>query len=270
MYLEDMHDSEFSGEDREFSSFAYRIQCAQNLGKLMRVPHVLGPDDENLTRIETLLTNWRLHLPASKKDSFDKNGRLDEMMFQAHMMTHATSILLHQPHSQLDSSPTRSVNSCVPHANVPSGDAFNAHTKHTIESASEISKLITHHVPLLSHTGFFTCVVSLSSIVHLSKWALFFVQHDDDNLRQQIRLNIGALANLSQVWDSADRAVGLVRSVAQDIYRIKKQQQLLPQYWLGLTQQEMMDSIATDDSVINEIENLQDLPGMSGLPPQMP
>ncbi|KAJ4324158.1 hypothetical protein N0V84_003991 [Fusarium piperis] len=265
MYLEDMDDIDFSGEDREFSSFAYRIQCARNLGKFMRVPPIYGPDDENLARIETLLTNWRLHLPESKRDALSKDGRLDEMMFQAHMMMLATSLLLHQPHSQLDSSSTRPVNSCAPHAPVPSGDAFNAHTKHTIQSANEISRLITYRVPLLSHTHFFTCVITLSSIVHLSKWALFFVPHDDDSLRQQIRLNIGALSKISLVWGNADRAGRQVRGVAQEIYRAKKQQQMTPQYWLGLTQEEVLNSIAADDSIINEIENMPSMPGMSGM-----
>ncbi|KAH7159895.1 hypothetical protein B0J13DRAFT_433734 [Dactylonectria estremocensis] len=265
LYLEDLEDCDFLGDDRTFSSFAYRIQCARNLGKFMRVPPIFGPEDENLSRIEALLTNWRLHLPESKRDAIYKDGRLDEMMFQAHMMMHATSILLHQPHSQLDSSPTRGVNSCAPHASVPSGDTFNAHTKHTIQAANEISKLVTHRVPLLSHTHFFACVVTLSSIVHLSKWALFFIPHNDDNLRQQIRLNIGALAKLSQVWTCADRASGQVKGVAQEVYRVKKQSQLTPQYWLGLTQEEVMDSIATDESIINEIENMHNIPTMHNL-----
>ena len=260
MHLEDLEDSDFSGDDREFSSFAYRILCARNLGKFMRVPPIFGPEDENLARIEALLTNWRLHLPDSKRDALHKDGQLDEMMFQAHMMHHATSILLHQPHSQLDSTPTRSVNSCAPHRDVASGDVFNAHTKHTIQSANEISRMVTHRVPLLSHTHFFTCVITLSSIVHLSKWALYFIPHDDDDLRQQIRLNIGALHKLSEVWRAADRASGQVKGVAQEIYRVKKQQQLTPQYWMGLTQEEVLNTITTDDSILSEIESI--LPSM--------
>lgn len=89
MYLEDLEDREFSGEDREFSSFAYRIAAARTLGKFMRVPPIFGPEDENIAKIEAMLTNWRMHLPAAKRDSLDKNLALDEMMFQAHMMTHA-------------------------------------------------------------------------------------------------------------------------------------------------------------------------------------
>lgn len=55
----------------------------------MRVPPIYGPDDENLGRIEALLTNWRLHLPLSKKDALNQKLQSDEMIFQANMMTNA-------------------------------------------------------------------------------------------------------------------------------------------------------------------------------------
>lgn len=264
LYLEDLEDQDFSGEDREFSSFAYRVLCARNLGKFMRVPPIFGPEDENLAKIETLLTNWRLHLPAAKRDALQKNGQLDEMMFQAHMMNQAVSIMLHQPHSQLDSSPTKNINSCAPHQAIPAGDLFNAHTRHTIQSANTISSMITHRVSLLSHTHFFTCVITLSSIVHLSRWALFFIPHDDDDLRQQVRLNIGALNRLAGVWVAADRARGQVKAVAQEIYKVKKQQRTNSQFWLGLSQQDMLATIATDDSIINEIESFDPAPHLLG------
>ena len=145
---------------------------------------------------------------------------------------------------------------------MPSSNDFNLHTRHTITSANEISKLVTHRVPLLSHTHFFACVLTLSSIVHLSKWALYFIPHDDDDLRQQIRLNIGALNQLSAVWKSANLASGQVKGVAQDIYRIKKSQQTNPVYWVGFTQDEMINSIAADETIMSEIETLQ-TPGAS-------
>lgn len=181
----------------------------------------------------------------------------------------STSIMLHQPHSQLDSSPARSVTSCAPHRPVPTGDYFNAHTQHTIEAAAAISKLVTQPVPLLSHTHFFTCVITLSSIVHLSKWALFFIAHDDDDLRQQLKLNIGALTELSAVWRAANTASGQVRGVAQEIYRAKKASQISPTYWTGYTAEEVMTSIAADETIMHEIEaSLQvDLPGMPNLMP---
>lgn len=249
----------------------------------MRLSPIQGPNDENLNRIETDLTNWRLHLPKSKKDALGADGRPDEMMFQAFMMLNATSLLLHQQHSQLDSSPAKSVTSCAPYRPVPSGEeAYNIHTHHTLIAANEISKLITHRTPLLTHTHFFTCVITLSSIVHLSRWAQHFYlassshalllptayqqtlsQGVDDDLRGLIRLNIGALGELSAVWGAAGTARGQVSGVAQEIYRTKKQRQLNPTYWYGFSSQEVIESIAADDTIIGDIQSLQ---GLAGLP----
>lgn len=137
--------------------------------------------------------------------------------------------MLHQPHSQLDSSPARAVNSCAPYRPVPTGDSFNNHTRHTITAACDISRMITHAVPLQHHTHFFTCVITMAAIVHLSKWAQYLIA-DEDDLREQIRLSIGALGKLSAVWRAAARAGGQVRGVAQEIYRAKKAQQVSGSY----------------------------------------
>ncbi|KAK0722965.1 hypothetical protein B0T26DRAFT_643976 [Lasiosphaeria miniovina] len=254
-YMEDFDDQIFSGEDREFSSFAYRIAAARNLGRFMRMPNLMFPDDENVARVEALLTNWRIHLPESKRDDLGKSCQLDEMMFQAHFITHACTIMLHQPLSQLDSSPVQAVTSCAPHRPVPAGDNFNAHTRHTITAACEISKMVTQPVPILNHTHFFTCVVTLSSIVHLSKWALYFID-DEEDLRQQIRLNIGALNKISKVWKAANTAWGQVRGVAQEIYREKKAQQISPTFWVGFTQEQMISNINADEGIMSEFNSM--------------
>jgi hypothetical protein len=89
-------------------------------------------------------------------------------------------------------------------------------------------------------------------------------EHEDD-LRQQIRLNIGALSKMSDVWRSASCAYTQVRSVAQEIYRSKKAQHVNPGYWVGLSQAEMMSSIDADESIMSEIDNLQ--PPMTSILP---
>jgi len=255
LYMEDFDDQGFSDEDREFSSFTYRIAAARNLGRMMRMPPVMFPDLAIIDRVQSLLTNWRLHLPDGKRDDLSRNCTLDEMMFQAHFIIHACTIMLHQPLSQLDTSPVQAVNSCAPHRPVPSGDVFNAHTRHTLTAASDISKMITQAVPITHHTHFFTCVITLSSIVHLSKWALYYVE-DEDHLRQQVRLNIGALNKLSRVWKAADTAWGQVKGVAQEIYREKKAQQISPAFWVGFTQEQMMSSINADEGIMSEFQTV--------------
>ena len=47
------------------------------------------PDEPAIERIDAHLVNWRLHLPEPKKDFINSEGQLDEMMFQAQMITEA-------------------------------------------------------------------------------------------------------------------------------------------------------------------------------------
>lgn len=193
----------------------------------MRTPPIITADDANIARLEARLTNWRLHLPSSKRSALQKDGSVDEMMFQAHMMTHATSILLHQPHARLDTTPTEDINSCAPHpgAGRVFHESFNTHTQQTVAAASAISDLITLRSPLTQRTHFFSCVVTLSSIVHLSRWALYGCNNEE--LRQQIRLNIGGLKELSQVWVTAATARAQVMATAREMFKAKQQQQQL-------------------------------------------
>ncbi|KAF5557365.1 Zn(II)2Cys6 transcriptional activator [Fusarium napiforme] len=184
------YDTETLGlfDARPYSSYTYRIQCACILGVFQKMP-------SDVDHIARLLANWMLRLPPSKYDAYC-DGELDEMMFQAIMMWQAISILVHQPHSQLDSSLTYYIKA----SNTPaeSSDAFNSHTKHTIRAARELSKLISYRVPLLRHTHFFAYMVTLSSTVHLSRWSLAFVAQDDQDLRQNMGQNIGALVKYAE------------------------------------------------------------------------
>ncbi|KAI1127622.1 N-terminal binuclear Zn cluster-containing/DNA binding domain-containing protein [Nemania abortiva] len=260
MYLEDFDDQLFTGEDREFSSFAYRVASIRNLGRMMRMPTSGFSPEETVDKVESYLSNWRLHVPKPKRDCLNKDGQLDEMMFQAYMINNACTIILHQPLSQLDSSPTREVTACAPHRAVASGDNFNLHTRHIITAACAISKMVTYNVPITSHTHFFTCVLTLSSIVHLSKWAAVYFIADEEDLRQQIRLNIGALNKLSSVWRAAATAGGQVKGVAQEIYRSRKAQQNNPHFWEGYTQEEIMSSMSADEGIMSEISLLPSAP----------
>ncbi|RGP81415.1 hypothetical protein FLONG3_560 [Fusarium longipes] len=216
------YDTENMGlfDRRAYSSYTYRIQCASVLGILQKMP-------TEVDHIEKLLANWMLRLPPSKSDAYCK-GELDEMMFQAIMMWHAISILLHQPHSQLDPSSTYYIKACAPNTPATYADAFNTHTKRTIRAAGELSKLIGHRGPLLQHTHFFAYMVTLSSTIHLSRWSLAFVAPDDKDLRQKMSRNIGALLKYAEMWPMAQHLGLQVKHIAKEVYTTKKRQQQSP------------------------------------------
>ena len=85
-----MADYAFLDDDATFSSFAYRITAIRELGNLLKLNQSFCPDSSEIVlAVDASLTNWLLHLPESKTTPLDENGRVDEMMFQAHMIINA-------------------------------------------------------------------------------------------------------------------------------------------------------------------------------------
>ncbi|KAM5356835.1 hypothetical protein ACJ41O_003481 [Fusarium nematophilum] len=198
------------------SSFAYRIQAVRILGSLIRITHIHGAEDINISRIESALTNWRLHLPTGKRQCLREDGTSDQMMFQAYMIIHTASILLHLPHSQIRSNLTPAITSCAPCFEHEGTGALNTHTQHAIQSASDISTMITYPEPLLMRTPFFCCAITLSTIVHLGR-ALSSLEGEDT--RQQVRLNLGALAEMAKVWGVADESRRQILGLVAELRR---------------------------------------------------
>lgn len=84
------------GRDFNYSSFTYRIAAIRNLGRVLASParQILIADAPAIDRIDAHLVNWKLHLPESKKTAITNDGQLDEMLFQAHMISEASVVLL--------------------------------------------------------------------------------------------------------------------------------------------------------------------------------
>jgi hypothetical protein len=249
--MDEFDDEAFADDDVKFSSFAYRIAAIRNLGRILALQQVIFHDDPIVDKTDAFLVNWSLHLPGSKKLAIDGDGQVDEMLFQAQMITNASSIMLHRPHSQLDTSVVRDVTSCAPHRQVVGGQVYNVHAAKIIQAADNISKLITLPIPLIKHTHFFTCVITLASIVHLSCWAALLPLSQDDNLKQQIKLNTGALKTIAEVWPGASRVGFQVKGVAQEVFASRKAA-ADDGFWNSFTDEEMMRSTIVDKAIIDE------------------
>lgn len=146
--------------------------------------------------------------------------------------------------------------SCAPHKEIVPGESYNIHAAKTIQAAQDISNLITLPVNLTKHTHFFTCVVSLASIVHLTCWSVLLPLTDDSDLKQQLRLSTGALKSLWQVWPSAGRAFGQVKGVAREIYSAKKQSAEVGYWTTSFTEEEVMRSMIADQAIMEDLQLL--------------
>lgn len=88
-YIQDFDDDLFGGGDHTYSSYTYRIAGIRNMGRVLKLSQVMHYDEYAISRVDAHLVNWKLHLPDAKKKFISSEGQLDEMIFQAHMISAA-------------------------------------------------------------------------------------------------------------------------------------------------------------------------------------
>ncbi|KAH0552838.1 hypothetical protein GP486_006962, partial [Trichoglossum hirsutum] len=243
--LADIDDSAFSSEERVFSSFAYRVEAIRNVGKILAVGQRGVSEESDVDEADACLVNWALHLPESKRSLVDKDGQIDEMLFQAYMIANASAIFLHRPRSHLAFPQHPDDTSCTPprHFALPTkADGF--HTAKTIGAADDIARLITLPTPLIKHTPFFTCAVTVASIVHLSSCSFLLTSDDARLAKERVRLSVGALKTLRDVWPVASTVLHQVKAVAREVYSRKP------------TPQNPWD-LATEEAIMRYLEDEQ-------------
>jgi hypothetical protein len=243
--IQDYDDSAFSPSEIVFSSFTYLIDAVRTLGKVFEVSRLDSTFEYHAVEVvDSYQTNWRLHLPQQKQELVSNDGTVDELLFQAHMVNAGSTIMLHRPRSNLGFGRVENVNICVQPGQVllPT-QTREIHTAKCLTSAENISTLIKLPGPLLNHTPFFTCVVVMASVVHLSYWSFLVPDGQDDIIKQSIRLDVGTLQQYSNTWPIAHVVLGQVRGVAHTLFNSKKAMSI-----------HLWSSIAQDDLIRNVIE----------------
>lgn len=95
------------------------------------------------------------------------------------------------------------------------------HTATAISAAKEISKLIKLPTSLSGHSHFFSCVVTVAAIVHLCQWTLIS-EADDTSIKEEIKLDVGALKKCANVWPLSRTVLNEVKKVAEELFALKR------------------------------------------------
>ncbi|KAF2864820.1 hypothetical protein BDV95DRAFT_270181 [Massariosphaeria phaeospora] len=241
--IQEYDDSAFAPEEIVFSSFTYLIDAIRILGKVFEVARLDSAFEYHAVDVvDSYLVNWRLHLPASKLEIVSNDGVIDEVLFQAHMVNAGSTIMLHRPRSNLGFGRVDNVNVCVQPGQVllPT-QTREIHTAKCLTSAENISSLIKLPGPLIYHTPFFTCVVVMASVVHLSYWSFLVPDGADDIVKQSIRLDVGTLQTYSGTWAIANVVLGQVRGVAHTLFNSKKAMSI--HLWSNIAQDDIIRGV---------------------------
>jgi hypothetical protein len=73
-------------EDECFSSSTYRIDAIRIIHEVMAAAGSSSPSDELFDMAETHIKNWANFLPEAKKRPINRDGCVDEVLFEAHMI----------------------------------------------------------------------------------------------------------------------------------------------------------------------------------------
>ena len=193
-------------------------------------------------RADTHLTSWILHLPADKRKPVGRDSRVDEVLFGAHMILNACCIMLHRPRSDLSYEDVQDVTSCVKAGPGQQGSNYkDLHTAKAMTAAKEISKLARLPCPLVKHTPFFNCAVTMAAVVYLSYWSFIATEGGDTVIKEHIRLNIGVLKALSEIYPIATTVLGQCKGVAQELFASRKA--LNNAYWAHVTKEEILQEM---------------------------
>jgi hypothetical protein len=256
--LQDYDDGPFAPTETTFSSFAYLIDAIRILGKVFECARLDAQFEYHAVDVvDTYLVNWRLHLPASKIEIVDEQGVIDEVLFQAHMVNGGSTIMLHRPRSNLGFGIVENVNICVQPGQVllPT-QTREIHTAKCLTSAENINTLIKLPGQLTKHTPFFTCVVVMASVVHLSYWSFLVPDGQDDIIKQSIRIDVGTLQQYSNTWGIASVVLGQVRGVAHTLFNSKKAMSI--HLWNNIAHDDVIREVITEGQS-EPLQNYQQL-----------
>ncbi|OOG00669.1 hypothetical protein ASPCADRAFT_202493 [Aspergillus carbonarius ITEM 5010] len=208
----------FADEERDFSSFTYRIEAVRILGRVVATQDMIEGQQDQVEAIDARITSWFHHLPESKAELLRPDGSVDEMMFQANMIVNGSAIYLHFPRSDLLSSPTVAAEVICGHHGPLSIPAFShhAHAMKAVKAASEISSLASIRMPVVKHTPFFICALVLSSMVQLAACSVKAGQMPDPS-RDRLTLTIGVFKTLARTWAISQSIMRQIKAVARDV-----------------------------------------------------
>lgn len=89
--MQEFDSRDLAQESTSFSSFAYLIGAVRCAALAISVaPKVAASEDspQILQGADSVINGWLLLLPKGQKQVMSKNGEVDELMFQAHLLIH--------------------------------------------------------------------------------------------------------------------------------------------------------------------------------------
>lgn len=220
----DLQNRVFAEDNHPWSSFAYEVEAVRIMHTVLQSrAQDQRFSDADIDALDASLSGFQFSLPPSKRDLAERDGKIDEVLFAAHMIVHWAIILLHRPRSSLTSlgNPYETVCS---HGDLASAPVLSraVHTSKAIRAANEISKMTSMRVPLSVHSPCFTCAISKAAMVHLPAYTLETSLAAASTIKERLQLAVSALTTMGEVWPMAKMVKVQVSQYAREVLTIPR------------------------------------------------
>lgn len=210
---------EFEEVEVIYSSIVYLYDMVKVVASVMDMFLETGTFGEAMIeRCDTKLAIWTSLLPACKKDPLRRDGRIDEVMFTAHMIASVTINTMHRPFSNLSLSPgemtTRAFLSPTPFV-APPQQGRAAHTARTLKAVEMHTKLLAIPCTIERHNVFTMCMSAQLATAQISACTNLLEDHALSIARDRVRLSIGFLNAMGSFWPLGKLMAKEVRQIAR-------------------------------------------------------
>ncbi|KIN00207.1 hypothetical protein OIDMADRAFT_164438 [Oidiodendron maius Zn] len=225
--LEEYSAREFAGEEVVFSSFTYLIALGQILGGLLALGTALGePLEPDAVAADASLMNWLLYLPKEKRLPVEEPGKVDKILFQAHMLYNTEMVYLHRPRSLLTYGSVEQTSKCAPPPSEKSVEeqqrAYDFHTTKVLQASESAIGLFTLPTTFLKHTPLVICSMTLLLLAQIAACRLKLKGLVYNAARDRIRLGLGVIKTMGEVWPVAQKTVKEVQIIARETLSLPK------------------------------------------------
>jgi nicotinate-nucleotide pyrophosphorylase (carboxylating) len=210
---------EFSDIEVIYSSIVYLYDVGQVVSYIMKTFLATGTFSDSLIQAsDAKVAVWHSLLPACKRDPLRQDGRVDEVMFLAHLVGAIITMNVHRPFSSLvysvEELSTESFVSPVPFIE-PLKQGRAAHTARSLKAVEMQTKLLSIPCRLEMHNLFTLCIVASIATAQISACNILLDDHALSIARDRLRLAIGFLNQMGSLWPLAKKMAKEVRYIAR-------------------------------------------------------
>ena len=156
--------------------------------------------------------------------------------FKVYSRVLSSIVGIHRPYSTLLFNPLEVISSCTtgPPDSVLTGDLANVHTIRCLKSIEAQIRLMALPARPFCHTPFVICMMTSGTIPLLAACRFLFASGRLEIARHQIKMSIGCLKAMAEVWPQAAVQVREIQMIAQEVLgQASKESQVLPEVGAG-------------------------------------